>query len=59
MLAKPIASSVSGEHELHKVGEEGFEYGSTLPNHCVCDRCKIISIKRRRAYKMPRNKCKN
>lgn len=59
MLSKPIASSVSGEHDQHT--SEDKEYDRKIrPNgqvYCGCERCVIIRIKRRRAFRLPRVKC--
>lgn len=50
MLALPVASSISGEHEEHLTPDQ--EGG-----RCLCTRCLIIRIKRRRAFRFPMTKC--
>lgn len=62
MLALPIARSVSGEHEEHRPGDDGFIMFPAMPTpatptRCRCDRCKIIRIKKRRAFRFPRLRC--
>lgn len=59
MLALPLAGRVSGEHEEH--GPESPEFNALhRPDGgmmCRCDRCRIIRIKRRRAFRFPMTKC--
>lgn len=61
MLALPLARQVSGEHDQHKHGDPDYlpwfdEFGAET-GRCKCDRCNIIRIKQRRAFKFPRVKC--
>lgn len=59
LLSKPIASRISGEHDEHKPGDKEF-VERIRPDgivNCGCQRCIIIRIKRRRAFKFPRRKC--
>jgi len=57
MLALPIAGKISGEHDEHQPGDPEFIEHTILLGKCKCDRCRIIRIKRRRAFRFPRRKC--
>ncbi len=70
MLALPIASKVSGEHDEHTPQDPEFVemvipettvHGIHFPEEhtgkCRCDRCMIIRIKRRRTRLWAQSKC--
>ena len=59
MLSLPIAGKVSSEHDVHTKEDPEFQPLASNPHICRCDRCKIIRIKKRRAFRFPRTKCKN
>ncbi len=56
LLALPIANQISGEHEEHTSNDP--EFAPNEINRCKCDRCKIIRLKRMKALRFPRTKCK-
>ena len=58
MLATPLAGKVSSEHDEHKAGDAEFvPPGDNYRNDCMCKRCVIIRIKKRRAFRFPMTKC--
>jgi hypothetical protein len=61
MLSLPIAGKVSGEDVEHAPGDDGFFQPvfqfELLTDRCFCDRCRVIRVKRRRAFLFPRRKC--
>ncbi len=61
VLSKPLASKVSGEHDLHT--SDNTEYVPRIRldrvEYCGCEQCVIIRIKRRRAFRFPMKKCEN
>lgn len=60
MLSLPEASAISGEHDEHQPGVAEFvPHRDPMSDKCSCARCKIIRIKRRRAFRFPRRKCPN
>lgn len=59
MLSLPEARSISGEHDEHKPGDPDFVWcvELDLSRKCMCKRCKIIRIKKRKTRLFPRFKC--
>lgn len=57
LLALPIAGKVSGEDVEHARGDVGFVEMDPLAPYCGCDRCRIIRIKKRHAFRFSRSKC--
>ncbi len=62
MLALPLAGKVSGEDEEHSATDPEYRTSSNpvlAAEHqrCLCDRCKIVRIKKRRTSSFPRSKC--
>lgn len=55
MLASPLANKVSGEDTEHV--ESDPEYLPNRRGKCRCQRCIIIRIKKRRAFRFPMTKC--
>lgn len=63
LLSLPIAPGISSEHDEHKEGEAGYvplidPFYNQPTGRCKCDRCKIIRIKRMKAFRFPMTKCK-
>ena len=57
MLSLPLASLVSSEHDEHRPGEADFQPMMLSPSVCGCNSCRIIRIKKLRAFRIPRTKC--
>lgn len=62
LLGLPIARSTSGEDDLHTVEDDEFVAPDSPDLYsrptCMCDRCKIMRLKRRKAFHFPRTKCR-
>ncbi len=56
MLSRPTAGKVSGEHDEHQQQDAEF-VGGSITGKCWCERCIIIRIKKRRAFRFPMKKC--
>lgn len=61
LLSLPLSRSVSGEDEEHGRDDQSYVViPAADPSRvqCGCDRCRIIRIKKMRAFRFSQTKCK-
>lgn len=58
LLALPEAGKISSEHDEHDPTSPEFVQGPHGYPKCMCNRCRIIRIKKRLSFRFPRSKCR-